>query len=687
MTETTSQLTDADRIARLSEQLEAHNRAYHLDDDPLIPDAEYDRLFRELQQLEQLHPKLLSPLSPTQRVGATPRDGFKKVRHALPMLSLSNAFADDEVVDFDRRLVDLIGLEAGADGSQASIEYLAEPKLDGLAISLRYERGELVSAATRGDGTMGEDVTTNIRTIRAIPLKLLGDDWPELLEVRGEVFMARVAFAGLNSRQQALGEKPFANPRNAAAGSLRQLDPKVTAARPLTLFCYGWGDHSGQLPDQHAGVLSQLGLWGLPICPLIAVVSGVAGCNDYYQQMVRQRPGLAYEIDGVVFKINRRVWQDEVGQVARAPRWAIARKFPAEEALTRLLAIEVQVGRTGAITPVARLEPVKVGGVVVTNATLHNEDEIRRKQLRVGGQVIVRRAGDVIPQVVGMASSAALDNPDDPANPVAEFQMPERCPECDSAVVREQGEAAYRCSGGLSCPAQRKQAIWHFASRTAMDIDGLGEKLVDQLVEAGLLESVADIYRLERDQVSALERMADKSADNLITAIDKSRETTLGRFIFGLGIRHVGEATGVAIAENFGSMAGLLAADLETLEQIADVGPVVALSLREFLDEPHNRQVVNELLELGIHWPAIEPRQQEEQTLAGKVFVITGTFSRPRPEIKADLVRLGARVTGSVSKKTDWVAVGDSPGSKADKAAELGVTIIDEVQLDQLIEG
>ena len=686
MTEPTSKLTAETQITQLREQIETLNRAYHLDDDPLLPDAEYDRLFRQLELLEAAHPELLTALSPTQRVGATPRDGFQKVRHALPMLSLSNAFADDEVVDFDRRLSGLIGLEDDLGGSSELIEYLAEPKLDGLAISLRYEQGELVSAATRGDGTTGENVTANIRTIRAIPLKLLGDGWPGLLEVRGEVFMARAAFAGLNARQQAQGEKLFANPRNAAAGSLRQLDPQVTAARPLTLFCYGWGEHSGRLADHHGQVLQQLGDWGLPICPLIAVVSGVAGCNDYYQQMVQQRPELAYEIDGVVFKVNRRDWQAEVGQVARAPRWAIARKFPAEEALTRLLAIDVQVGRTGAITPVARLEPVRVGGVIVTNATLHNEDEIRRKQLRVGGQVIVRRAGDVIPQVVGMAPNAqAVET--EAVSSADGFQMPELCPECDAVIVREQGEAAYRCSGGLSCPAQRKQAIWHFASRTAMDIDGLGQKLVDQLVDAGLLESVADIYRLEHGQLAGLDRMADKSAANLIAAIDNSRQTTLGRFIFALGIRHVGEATGVAIADNFGSMIGLLAADLETLEQIADVGPVVALSLREFLDEPHNRQVVDELLELGIQWPLIEPKQQAEQTLAGKTFVITGTFSRPRPEIKADLVRLGAKVTGSVSKKTDWVAVGDSPGSKADKAAELGVAVIDEAQLDQLIEG
>ncbi|MBL4623419.1 MAG: NAD-dependent DNA ligase LigA [Immundisolibacteraceae bacterium] len=686
MTEPTSKPTAATQITLLSEQLEALNRAYHLDDDPLVTDAEYDRLFRELETLEAAHPELLTALSPTQRVGATPRDGFQKVRHALPMLSLSNAFADDEVVDFDRRLSDLIGLEANEQGGCEAIEYLAEPKLDGLAISLRYEQGELVSAATRGDGTTGENVTANIRTIRVIPLKLLGDDWPELLEVRGEVFMARAAFAGLNVRQQAQGEKLFANPRNAAAGSLRQLDPQVTANRPLTLFCYGWGEHSGQLADHHRQVLEQLGSWGLPICPLIKVVSGVAGCHDYYQQMVEQRPDLAYEIDGVVFKVNRRSWQAEVGQVARAPRWAIARKFPAEEALTRLLAIDVQVGRTGAITPVARLEPVQVGGVVVTNATLHNEDEIRRKKLRIGGRVIVRRAGDVIPQVVGMAPDSFTDDPGT-LNSVDDFQMPKLCPECDAVIVREQGEAAYRCSGGLSCPAQRKQAIWHFASRTAMDIDGLGEKLVDQLVDAGLLASVADIYRLEHGQLAGLDRMADKSAANLIAAIDNSCQTTLGRFIFALGIRHVGEATGVAIADNFGSMAGLLAADLATLEQIADVGPVVALSLREFLDEPHNRQVVDELLQLGIQWPVIEPKQQAEQTLAGKTFVITGTFSRPRPEIKADLVRLGARVTGSVSKKTDWVAVGDSPGSKADKAAELGLAVINEAQLDQLIEG
>ncbi|MEL0082945.1 MAG: NAD-dependent DNA ligase LigA, partial [Gammaproteobacteria bacterium] len=592
----------------------------------------------------------------------------------VPMLSLGNAFADEEVLEFDRRVRERLEI-----GDQAVV-YLAEPKLDGLAISLRYQHGELAVAATRGDGTTGEDVTENIRTLKALPLKLYGSDWPERLEVRGEVFISKAGFEALNARQLAAGEKTFANPRNAAAGSLRQLDSRITATRPLTLFCYGWGEHSGQLPETHEQVLAKLTQWGLPVSPLVRCVTGVNGCLQYYADMAVERAQLPYEIDGVVFKVNRRDWQQELGQVARAPRWAIARKFPAEEALTELLAIDVQVGRTGTITPVARLAPVRVGGVTVTNATLHNEDEIRRKGLRPGSQVVVRRAGDVIPQVVGVVAGEA------PA--VGElFVMPAECPECGAEVVREPDEAAYRCSAGLSCPAQRKQAIWHFASRGAMDIDGLGDKLVEQLVDRGLLQTVADIYRLTREQVAGLERMAEKSADNLIRAIAASRETTLARFIFALGIRHVGEATAATLAESAGSMEALLAHSAEELEQIEDIGPIVAHSIYEFLHEPHNRQVIESLQSLGIHWPQVEIKAVQEQPLAGKVVVITGTFSRPRPEIKADLMRLGAKVTGSVSKKTDWVAVGDSPGSKADKAAELGIEVIDEAGLDRLIDG
>lgn len=674
--------TILNQIERLRVLLEEHNRAYYLHDDPQVPDAEYDLLFRQLQKLEEGHPEYADENSPTQRVGGAALDAFEKVRHAVPMLSLGNAFEDVEVAEFDSRV--RLGLELG----EQPIPYVAEPKLDGLAISLRYKQGKLVTAATRGDGTTGEDVTANIRTLRALPLRLKGSGWPALLEVRGEVFITRAGFEALNARQVADGEKTFANPRNAAAGSLRQLDSRITARRPLTLFCYGWGEHSGELPASHYEVLMQLTEWGLPVSPLVRRVNGLAECLEYYEQMALDRPELPYEIDGVVFKVDRRDWQRELGQVARAPRWAIARKFPAEEAVTELLAIDVQVGRTGAITPVARLAPVQVGGVVVANATLHNEDEIRRKGLRIGGQVVVRRAGDVIPQVVGVVGSSVSGPGLSSGLSSGElFQMPKVCPECGSAVVREADEAAYRCSGGLACPAQRKQAIRHFAARTAMDVDGLGNKLVDQLVDRGMLHNVADIYRLTHEQLAGLERMAAKSADNLLVAINKSRETTLARFIFALGIRHVGEATAVTLAETCGSVDALIAADVERLEQIEDVGPVVARSIHDFLCEPHNLKVIEELQEQGIHWPQVVVKPMQDQPLAGKVLVITGTFSRPRPEIKADLQRLGAKVTGSVSKKTDWVAVGESPGSKADKAVELGVEVIDEAGLDRLLGG
>ena len=662
------------QIEQLRQQLEAHNRAYYLHDDPQVPDAEYDRLFRQLQQLEEQYPQYLSSTSPTQRVGGEALEGFQKVSHTVPMLSLANAFSDQEMEAFDRRICEQLD-------QSGEVEYLAEPKLDGLAVSLRYENGELVRGATRGDGTTGEDVTHNIRTIRMIPLRLSGDNVPQLLEVRGEVFMTLRAFNELNSRHLQLGEKQFANPRNAAAGSLRQLDAKITAGRPLSFYSYGWGECSTDLPPSHSAVLDQLAAWGVPVSPLKAAVTGSAGCQHYYQKIEVERPQLAYEIDGVVFKVNRREWQRQLGQVARAPRWAIARKFPAQEAVTRLLDIDVQVGRTGTITPVARLQPVQVGGVTVTNATLHNEDEIQRKGIRPGLQVVVRRAGDVIPQVVAVVPGS---------DPEAEkggalFQMPNECPECGAAVVREPGEAAARCSGGLACPAQRKQAINHFASRTAMDIDGLGEKLVDQLVDHGLLSNVADIYRLQTAQLVGLERMGEKSAAKLIAAIDASRDTQLGRFIFALGIRHVGEATAATLAAHFGALQKLRNASVEELEQVPDVGPVVARSIAGFMQDSHNWGVIEALLGLGVHWPAVETAAAAESELVGKVVVITGTFSRPRPEIKAELQRLGARVTGSVSSKTDWVAVGDSPGSKADKALELGIPILDEAALDRLL--
>lgn len=661
------------RIEALRREIREHNYRYYVLDDPSVPDAEYDRLMRELETLEAAHPELVTPDSPTQRVGAEPADRFGEVRHVIPMLSLANAFSEDDLNAFYKRIRDRLGTDD-------DIEFAAEPKLDGLAVSLLYEDGKLVRGATRGDGVTGEDITQNIRTIKTIPLALHGEDWPQVLEVRGEVYMPRKGFEALNARARERGEKTFVNPRNAAAGSLRQLDPRITAERPLAMFCYGVGKVEGAaLPDRQSAILERLQDWGLRVCPERDVVTGPAGCLDYYRRIGAQRDRLPYEIDGVVYKVNRIDLQEDLGFVSRAPRWAIAHKFPAQEEITLLRDVEFQVGRTGALTPVARLEPVFVGGVTVSNATLHNMDEIERKDVHIGDTVIVRRAGDVIPEVVGVVAER---RPKD-ARPV---RLPAVCPVCGSEVVRAEGEAVARCSGGLYCAAQRKEAIKHYASRRAMDIEGLGDKLVDQLVEAGLVDHVDDLYRLTPAQVASLERMGEKSAQNLIEAIDRSRQTTLERFIFALGIREVGEATARALALHFGDLAPLMQADEEALQQVPDVGPIVARHVVSFFHQPHNREVIDRLLAAGIEWEAIEVTPAGEQPLAGRTYVLTGTLeSMTRDEAKARLMALGAKVSGSVSKKTTAVIAGAEAGSKLAKAESLGVEILSEEDLKALL--
>ena len=657
------------RARELHQQLHEHNYRYYTKDDPLISDAGYDQLLRELQALETKYPELISADSPTRRVGAAPLKEFGEVRHEVRMLSLDNSFTDEELADFDRRVRERLG--------EDGVEYAAEPKLDGLAVSLLYQDGQLLRAATRGDGETGEDVTENVRTMASVPLKLVGEGIPKTLEVRGEVYLSHTGFAALNQLAEAEGQKPFVNPRNAAAGSLRQLDSSITARRPLEMFCYGVGKVAGgTLANTHVEILAQLQRWHLRVYDDIQVVSGVEGCIAYYQRYQQQRQQLPFEIDGVVFKVNRLDQQDALGFVSRAPRWAIARKFPAEERESTVLGIDIQVGRTGALTPVARLEPVFVGGVTVTNATLHNADEIRRKDVRPGDRVIVRRAGDVIPEVVRVLK--------DKRNKGAKkFHMPSACPVCGSLVTRAEGETVARCSGGLFCPAQRKQAIKHFASRRAMDIEGLGNKLVDQLVEKGLVATASDLFQLSVAALAGLERMAEKSAVNLVAALDKSKATTLERFIFALGIREVGETTAQTLAREFGELEPLMAADIEALEAVRDIGPVVARHVVDFFAERHNRDVIEKLCKAGISWPATEKPQQ--QPLAGKVFVLTGTLSMPRNELKQQLQLLGARVTGSVSKKTDYVVVGENPGSKRDQALQLGVTVLGESECLQLM--
>ncbi len=662
-----------DRIARLRDEINYHNYRYYVLDDPEISDSEYDRLLRELQDLEQQHPELITPDSPTQRVGAAPLDSFDEVRHRVPMLSLGNAFDDEEVRDFDRRARERLGVD--------SIAYAVEPKLDGLAISLRYENGVLVQAGTRGDGITGEDVTQNVRTIDTIPLRLIGRGWPTLLEVRGEIIMEKAGFEELNRQRRQQGEKEFVNPRNAAAGSLRQLDPRVTASRPLSFFSYGTGEvDGGGLPDRHSRIMECLRDWGLRINPESRVVEGVQGCLDYYRQMQEKRDSLAYEIDGVVYKVDSLAQQEQLGFVARAPRWAIAHKFPAQEEMTVVEAIDVQVGRTGALTPVARLQPVFVGGVTVSNATLHNQDEIDRLDVRVGDTVIVRRAGDVIPQIVSVVKSRRKGRP-------RKFRMPSRCPVCGSATERLEGDAKTFCTGGLFCEAQRKEMIKHFASRRAMDIEGLGDKLVEQLVDTGLVRDVSDLYRLSEAQLSGLERMAEKSARNVLAALEKSKQTTLARFVYALGIHNVGETTAQTLAQHFGSLEKLMAADEDSLQAVPDVGPVVARSIVTFFDQPHNREVIDKLRAAGVRWPDVEVKPADSLPLKGKTFVLTGTLaSMSRNEARAALQALGAKVSGSVSKKTDYVVVGENPGSKAAKAEALGVEILPESGLLRLLE-
>lgn len=657
----------------LREAIARHNYHYYVLDDPLIPDAEYDRLMEALQVLERDYPELATPDSPTQRVGGAPLDAFGQVQHVIPMLSLDNAFSEAEVLDFDRRIRERLDVQ--------QVRYAAEPKLDGLAVSVRYEQGVLVRGATRGDGYRGEDVTHTLRTIDALPLRLRGVDYPLVLEVRGEVFMPKAGFEALNARARADNEKTFANPRNAAAGSLRQLDARIAAQRPLDIFCYGVGVvEDGPVPDSHSETLAQLRQWGLRICPDLQQVQGVAGCLDYFRNLQARRDSLPYEIDGVVYKIDRLDQQKMLGFVARAPRWAIAHKFPAQEELTRVLDIQVQVGRTGALTPVARLEPVIVSGVTVTNATLHNADEVQRKDVRIGDTVIVRRAGDVIPEVVNVV----LERRPADTHP---FSLPQICPVCHSQVIRPESEAVTRCVGGLYCPAQRKAALLHFASRRAFDIEGLGEKLVDQLVTKELVRTPADLYTLDVATLANLERMGQKSAENVIAALERSKSTTLARFIYALGIRDVGEATAQTLANHFGNLDALIAADETELQQIPDIGPVVAASIRAFFAEAHNREVIQRLQGAGVHWSKVKRSATNAQPLAGQTFLFTGTLeSMTRDEAKAQVQAQGGKVVGSISSKTRYVVAGKDPGSKLTKAQTQGTTILDEAQFLRLLE-
>ncbi len=665
------------RAVWLRAELNRHGHAYYVLDNPSIPDAEYDQLFRELQALEEAHPELQSPDSPTQRVGGAPLPEFSQVQHDVPMLSINNGFSDEDIVNFDRRARE--GLER--DEHAAPLDYACELKFDGLAINLRYEHGVLVQAATRGDGTTGEDVTANIRTVRSIPLKLHGDQVPALIDVRGEVLMFKADFARLNQRQRDAGQKEFANPRNAAAGSLRQLDSKITAQRSLRFFAYGIGRLDGApFPASHAQLLDWYQTLGIPVCNERAVVQGADGLLAFFAGIGAKRAQLPYDIDGVVYKINRVDQQQQLGFVSRAPRFALAHKFPAEEATTTVLGIDIQVGRTGALTPVARLAPVSVGGVTVTNATLHNEDEVRRKDIRIGDSVIVRRAGDVIPEVVANVPERR------PAD-AREFVMPSACPVCGSAVERPEEEAVARCSGGyIKCAAQRKGGLLHFVSRRAMDIEGLGEQLVEQLVDKGLVTTAADFYKLGLVVLAELDRMATRSAQNVLDALEKSKSTTLARFIYALGIRHVGESTAKALAKHFGKLDALLDANEEQILAVDDIGPVVAHSILTFLSDPLNRELIAQLRAAGVHWNETEP-DHGPKPLAGKTFVLTGTLpTLKRDDAQAMIEAAGGKVSGSVSKKTSYVVAGEEAGSKLAKAEELGIPILDEEGLKQLLE-
>jgi DNA ligase (NAD+) len=663
----------ARRAAELRRTIEQANFDYYVKGAPTLPDPEYDRLFRELQSLEAHHPELATPDSPTRRVGGAPAPELAPVAHALPMLSINNAFDESEVAAFDRRIRDALR-------SDRDVEYTAEPKFDGLAVSLLYLDGVLVQGATRGDGYTGENVTENLRTVRTIPLKVAARRLPTRLEVRGEVFMFKRDFDLLNRAQRERGLKEFANPRNAAAGALRQLDPKITAARRLTFFAYGIGSvEGGGVPDRrHSEQMDYLEGLRFPVCPERAVVTGVPGLLAYYAGLAQRRAQLPYEIDGVVYKVNDLAAQARLGFVSRAPRYALAHKYPAQEEITQVVDIGVQVGRTGALTPVARLTPVFVGGVTVTNATLHNEDEVRRKDVQIGDYVIVRRAGDVIPEIVSVVKERR------PAH-VRQFRMPSKCPVCGSRVERLEDEAVARCTAGLFCPAQRKQALLHFASRRALDIEGLGEKIVDQLVDRELVKTPADLYGLQSATLIGLERMGDKSAAALIAAIEKSKQTTLARFIYALGIRSVGEATARDLAREFGDLDTLMTADVERLQHAPDVGPVVAASIAGFFQEPHNRAVIQRLRKAGVRWPD-ETRISRILPLAGKTFVLTGTLPHmTREEATEKIEAAGGKVAGSVSRKTDYLVAGAEPGSKYDKAIALGIAVLDEDGLLELL--
>ena len=661
------------RSAELRELLDRYNYRYHALDDPEVSDAEYDRLLVELRDIEARYPDLTTPDSPTQRVGAAPVAAFGTVRHRIPMLSLDNAFSEEEVRDFDRRV-----RERAA--PQSVVRYAAEPKLDGLAISARYESGTFVQGATRGDGETGEDITQNLRTIKALPLKLRGAHLPRVLEVRGEVFMPLAGFERFNREALARGEKTLVNPRNAAAGSLRQLDPRMTAARPLDLFIYGVGYvEGGEMPGHHSEMLKMLRGFGFKVCPQTRVVESVEGCLAYFRDIGAARATLPYQIDGVVYKVDDIELQRQLGFVSRAPRWAIAHKFPAEEALTTVLGIEFQVGRTGALTPVARLAPTFVGGVTVSNATLHNIDEMSRKDVRLGDTVVIRRAGDVIPEVARVLLERRIAG----AQPV---ELPARCPVCGSPVVRESDQAVARCSGGRTCPAQRKEEIKHFASRRALDIQGLGDKLVEQLVDRDWVKTPADLFELETAQLETLERMGEKSAQKIHAAVQAAKRTTLPRFLYALGIRDVGEATALALAQHFGDALALAQAPVEEIQRVQDVGPIVAGSIRAYFDNAENRRLLERLLASGIEWPPVE-RPESSGNVAGKTFVITGTLEQmSRDAAREAILERGGKVTGSVSKKTDYLVAGADPGSKLDKAHQLGVEVLDEAAFLALLK-
>jgi DNA ligase (NAD+) len=668
------------RVAELRAQIAHHDERYYVLDEPEIPDAEYDKLMIELRALEAEYPDLITPESPTQHVSGAPSEEFGEVVHKVPMLSLDNAFSEEDVQGFDRRIHERLGVEG-------DLDYWAEPKLDGLAVTVIYRHGKLSQAATRGDGARGEDVTANVRKIRSVPHALHGKT-PEVLEVRGEVFMPLKGFERMNRLARESGEKVFVNPRNAAAGSLRVLDPSITAKRPLQLYFYSLGTvEGGSVPDKQSQLLKAFKGWGLPICPDAHLVHGVSGLLAYYRDMGARRKALPYQIDGVVYKLDRRADQERLGFVSRAPRWAIAHKFPAEEALTVVRGIEFQVGRTGVLTPVARLEPVFVSGVTVSNVTLHNIGEVHRKDVRVGDTVVVRRAGDVIPEIVRVVLERRPSGWDDESLPKVE--LPTTCPVCGSKVVQDEDEAAARCTGGFTCRAQRQEAIRHFASRRAMDIEGFGDKLVEQLVEKDWIKSPADIYTLTSEQLTGLERMGEKSAANLIEAIEKSKHTTLPRLLYGLGIPQVGEATALALAQNFGKLDKLLEADAARIQQVPDVGPIVAALVAAFISSPQHRDVIERLQKLGVTWPDVEPLPTVvgDDTLVGQTFVVTGTLeSMSRDEAQEALIALGAKVSKSVSKKTSYVVAGSEPGSKLQKAEELGVPVLDEKGFLALLE-